>query len=751
MDNEDRTEIKSVDWWTKEIGSRLSKKERHPLEMASQALEQHPGEAELLIITAFAAIVEECPQVCLRCLKRLKKHYYFSRPTINICEAIALAQQGKWPIAQILIEKQNFPISRFSLPPGIDLRWVNGWISKIKGWKPDTTRTARSKRFSSKPTGQKPQTKQAISTIDQPPPAIDPLARLPAQIPLTFTMSDETRFSLLKQTAGDSLKEFHLRLDFARLSLFKGFDDLLCLSHLDGVKHYWYQIETTRKVLKQFRGRVLLADEVGLGKTIEAGMVLKEYILRGMVERVLILVPPSLVGQWAEEIRTKFGLDFITTHDPLFRKDAPAFWSHPRIIASIAVAKRPAHFDLVAGQNVDLVIVDEAHHLKNRRTKNWKLVDALKKRFLLLLSATPVQNNLVELYNLLTLLKPGIFKTEKEFRAGYMLPGKPRIPANQEQLQRLMRDVMIRNTRALVDVRLPPRQATTLRIDPSKEEKECYSLLSDLIRARHKEETGRHRLALHHLLESAGSTPAAASFAIQRYLEKSPSNKWQDLYLRYASLPSGAKVKALFDLLGKNPSEKKMIFVRFSKTLDLLNNLLREHDIPFARFDGGMSGPQKDAAIEQFRAEKEVLLCTETGGEGRNVQFCNTIINFDLPWNPQTIEQRIGRIHRIGQKREVFVFNLATKGTVEDQILRILDEKINMFELVVGEIQSIMGEMTDDIEFAGMVFEAWVNTAKETQEKAFDELGDKILAAKKEYEAAKTLDDNLFGEEFEVV
>lgn len=722
--------------------------------MATEALEQHPGEGILLVLTAFAAIVEEDPQACLRYLKRLKKHYFFRDPAVSVCEAIALAQEGKWPNAQTLLKRQDFPINRFLLPPGINLRWVNGWVSKILKWKPHATQTARSKKFPYrlKPTGQKPQTRQAISSIDQlPPPVIDPLPHLPVEIPVTFTLSDETRFSLLKQTAGDSLKDFRLRLDFAHLSLFKGFDDLLCLSHLDGVKHYWYQIETARKVLKQFRGRILLADEVGLGKTIEAGMVLKEYILRGMVERVLILVPPSLVGQWAEEMETKFGVDFITTHNPLLRKDPSAFWNHPRIIASIAVAKRPTHFDFVVRQNVDLVIVDEAHHLKNRRTKNWKLVDALKKRFLLLLSATPVQNNLVELYNLLTLLKPGIFKTEKEFRSGYMLHGRPRVPANREQLQRLMRDVMIRNTRALVDVRLPPRQATTLRVDPSDKEKECYSMLSDLIRTMHREGAGGHRLALHHLLEAAGSSPATASFAIHRYLKKSPSSKWQDLYSRYASLPSGSKVKILFDLLGQNPLEKKMVFVRFSKTLDLLDSLLREHGISFVRFDGGMSGLQKDTAIEQFRTERGVLLCTETGGEGRNIQFCNTIINFDLPWNPQTIEQRIGRIHRIGQKREVFVFNLAGRGTVEDQILRILDEKINMFELVVGEIQSIMGEMADEEEFAGMAFKAWVETTEETREKTFDELGDKILAAKKKYEAAKTLDDNLFGEEFEVV
>lgn len=745
--------MKSANWWATKIVERLSDKELHPLETANDALEQHPNNGNMLALFAFAAMVEERPEVCLRILKRLKKYFSFPPPSVGMCEAIALAQQGKWPIAQALLEEHGF--NRLLFPPTINGRWINNWVSKIQKWKPELKREKHPSR--PKPIHQKTQPlttdekKSEVSLIYQPSPAIiNPLLRLPVQIPVTFTISDETRFSILEQTTGDTVENFLLRLDFAHLSLIKGFDDLLCPSRLKGVNHYWYQVETTRKVLKQFRGRVLLADEVGLGKTIEAGMVLKEYILRGMVERVLILTPPSLVGQWKEEMETKFGIDFITTHNPLLRNDPESFWTNQRIIASISTAKRPAHFDLVIKQDVDLVIVDEAHHLKNRNTMNWKLVDALKKRFLLLLSATPVQNNLVELYNLLTLLKPGIFKTEKEFRAGYMLRGKPRVPANREQLQNLMRDVMIRNTRSLVDVRLPPRHAATLRIDPSSEERECYLMLDSLIREIYAEGAGKHRLALHHLLEAAGSTPATISLALKRFLTHTPSHKGQDLYSRYTGLSPGAKVQALFDLLGRDPSEKKMIFVRFRETLNLLDTLFREHGLSFARFDGLMTGPEKDAAIERFRTESQVLLCTETGGEGRNVQFCNTIINFDLPWNPQVIEQRIGRIHRIGQEREVFVFNLATRGTVEDQILRVLDEKINMFELVVGEVQSIMGEMEDDSEFSSMVFSAWFEASEDDREKAFDRLGDKIIKAKEQYDAANILDNNLFGEEFEV-
>jgi len=161
----------------------------------------------------------------------------------------------------------------------------------------------------------------------------------------------------------------------------------------------------------------LLADEVGLGKTIEAGMVLKEYLLRGMPESVLVLAPASLVGQWREELETKFDISCATTHDALLRSDPDQFWSQKRLIASLALARRSGYAERLLARSFDLVIVDEAHHLRDRTSQSYKLVDALNKRFLLLLSATPVQNDLTELYNVLTLLKPGIFKTFKEFRA----------------------------------------------------------------------------------------------------------------------------------------------------------------------------------------------------------------------------------------------------------------------------------------------------------------------------------------------
>jgi len=745
------------DDWIDMIDSRLFDRRRQPLDCALKALDAYPGEGMVLEYAAFAALVEERPDLALRFLKKLIR-YYRPMPQTLACQALALAQQGKWPLAQALTEKLPSGGRAYGLlfPDGLDRRWVEKWLAAIHRWRPQEsgrkTRETAAERAESSPARMVETGLSGEAVADaMVAPAIPPLPVFPARIPMRFEMPDPREYDLLDRTSTASSQDFVLRLDLAHASLLKTYDDLLCLSQLHGVDHYWYQVETARKVLKQFRGRVLLADEVGLGKTIEAGMILKEYTLRGMVRRVLILTPASLVEQWREEMETKFGIEFITSYDSLLHRDAAEFWARPRIIASIAAARRDPHFDLLSRQQFDLVIVDEAHHLKSRASKNFQVVDGLNKRFLLLLSATPVQNNLIEIYNLLTLLKPGIFKTEREFRSIYMTPGKPRVPANRDKLQSLMRDAMIRNTRALVDVRLPARHAVTVKVDPSPEEQECYETLNRLLRSLPPDWVTQHHLALHHVLESAGSSPRAVRTSLGRFIKSDPPGTWRDLLDRYSVLERGAKTETLLLLLERNPSEKKAVFVRFTETLRLLSDVCRSRGIPFAVFEGGMSGSEKDAAIESFRDDVPLLLSTGSGGEGRNVQFCNTMINFDLPWNPQLIEQRIGRFHRIGQKREVFVFNLVMRNTVEEHILRILDEKINMFELVVGEIQSILGEVEEDRGFASLVFSAWIAQTEETRREHFDAITDRLLAAKRDYQAARMLDDEIFGEEFEVV
>ena len=548
---------------------------------------------------------------------------------------------------------------------------------------------------------------------------------------------------------GTDMGWFGLRDELNRLSLFEGFDELLCLPALRGVDTHWYQVETVRKVLKQYRGRVLLADEVGLGKTVEAGMVLKEYALRGMAERILILTPASLVGQWRDEMESKFGIDFATSHDPLLRTDPARFWAQPRVIASIAAARRKEHAELLAGMSYDVIVVDEAHHLRDQSSASYRLVNSLQKRFLLLLSATPVQNSLLELYNLLTLLKPGIFKTQKEFRSVYMTPGKPREPANRERLRDLMRGVMVRNTRALAALRLPRRHASTLRAAPGEDEAGCYRDLSAL--AREIASGAQHRLAVQHLLAAAGSSPAAAAAAVARFVARHPEDtRWAALLDRYRAVTHRREAGGTARGCSRRTRRRRRWC---SSTIAIPWRIWRICCAGRARPSrcsmAACRGLPRMRRSTPSATEVPVLLCSESGGEGRNLQFCNTLINFDIPWNPMAIEQRIGRIDRIGQTREVFVFNLVTTGTIEDEVLRILDEKINMFELVVGEVGAILGEFEDQHDFSTLVLDAWLRTSEAARSTAFAELEDNYWRPGGNTMDAKALDDALFGNEFD--
>jgi len=332
-----------------------------------------------------------------------------------------------------------------------------------------------------------------------------------------------------------------------------------------------------------------------------------------------------------------------------------------------------------------------------------------------------------------------------------MTPGKPRQPANPERLRALMRGAMIRNTRAVVALKLPRRHATTIKVAGGPGEAEAYTDLAAAAR-RLAAEGGakRERLALHHLLGAAGSSPKAAAGAVARVAARNADDPiWAELANRWATIETGGKEAALIDLVRRNPTEKKLVFVHSRETLAHVADRLAKAGVSLALFHGSLSGPEKDAAIAAFRDHATVLLCTQSGGEGRNIQFCNTLINFDVPWNPMAIEQRIGRIDRIGQSREVFVFNLVTRGTLEEQLLVLLDEKISMFELVVGEVGAILGGLEEEREFPDLVLDAWLGATEAARLQAFDALGQRLEQARQQYEDAKTLDEKLFGEDFE--
>jgi SNF2 family DNA or RNA helicase len=192
-----------------------------------------------------------------------------------------------------------------------------------------------------------------------------------------------------------------------------------------------------------------------------------------------------------------------------------------------------------------------------------------------------------------------------------------------------------------------------------------------------------------------------------------------------------------------------VIFKQFRATQAMLAERLAAAGHDVAVFHGGLSRMEKEAAIQRFRGEARLLLCTEAGSEGRNLQFAHAICNFDLPWNPMKIEQRIGRLSRIGQTHDVQVYNLVAAGTVEAAVLHLLDAKLSMFELVIGEIDMILGNLDQEQEFQDMVAELWSSSSDvDDFARRMEELGDRLLAAKQAYLQQRAHDDRLFGNRF---
>ena len=617
----------------------------------------------------------------------------------------------------------------------------------------------------STPDSKKPQTIQ-IKTSDIPDPAqpsVDSAVKTTvdaAQEPLPdphvrFEIDTADFLDVIVSGISSDIQVLNLTLSAYRLGFRSSYDQLICLGALSGVESFWHQQETARKVLRSFRGRAILADEVGLGKTIEACLVLKEYFLRGLVKSALILAPSSLINQWKEELKCKFDLDVVASTDPMFKDNPEQFWQAPFLLVSLQTARSRRNMDTVCARSYDMLIVDEAHHLKNQTTLNWKLVNAIQKTFLLLLTATPVQNNLEELYNLVTLLKPGHLKTRKAFKEQFVARGNPTDPQNRERLRDLLKEVMVRNTRSASQINLPPRFATTAKITSALEETRFYQELSRFASTvAEMKIPSLNRMVIRRLLEAAGSSHAAALAMIERInlsgLNGDIESRIRHLLKLGKTIKESAKAMQVMDFLQAS-TDQKIVFVNHLATLSYLHGLIQRKGISCAVYQGSMTADQKSAAIQSFRDGRRVLLATGSGGEGHNLQFCHILINYDLPWNPMEIEQRIGRLHRIGQDNAVQVYNFCLSGTIEDEILEILDKKINMFELVVGEIDMILGRLQGDQEFSDMVYELWVTHPEEAErKKAFNALAARIKRARSAYESSKELDEKLFREDFGV-
>ena len=520
-----------------------------------------------------------------------------------------------------------------------------------------------------------------------------------------------------------------------------------------------HQQEGALRILRDLDGRALLADEVGLGKTITAGMVLKECIVRGFVRKALILTPPSLVNQWKEELKTKFNLDFKEVN----KEDE---WENTELaIASIDRVKnfntKTNNFKHTKAHEIywDIIIIDEAHRLKDKKTVRWRFIDKLRKKRLLLLTATPFQNDLIELYNLLSLLRRGHLGTISEFRSNFLINGNERQPLNPQELKRKLSEVMVRRRRdeakGICYMKRIPRIQS---VDLSWDEKRAYEEVVDLLFMHYLDFNGipiNTVLAAYSILPKITSS-SVSSIEFLENLIKNPKyhtstvEEAQKILNHFKCITEDSKLKKLIELIAeinqKNKGTKILLYTKHPATLKYISDTLKKQKFSITEFKGGLTSDEKTNRIREFKEKTQIMISTETGSEGLNLQFCSNIINYDLPWNPMVVEQRIGRLDRIGQKKNIFVYNLATKGTMEEYVVDLIINKMCCIGLIMGELPIILFNMGLDSsgnsgssKFEEKIMTAFLSSKNNLGKFAseIDKVGNEINKGIKEYEQTK--------------
>ncbi len=537
-----------------------------------------------------------------------------------------------------------------------------------------------------------------------------------------------------------------------------------------------HQIESTYTVVNALHKRFLIADEVGLGKTIEAGLIIKELFYRFNYERVLIVCPASLLYQWQYELKSKFNEDFIIADSRVYRREKGNPWKLNKLLCSIDFIKNKHFAGKLSQTYWDTVVIDEAHRLRrdaNSQTKSFQVAEILAKnsKALLLLSATPFRGKLEELYYLLSLLDKNLLGPIHSFQESYGAP-----EADLTLLRDTISKVIIRRTKCEVGG-FTKRLAKTIRFELYPEERELYNATTEYVADQFNKAMQTNNRTIGFVMTVFQKLLDSSSYALLCALQKryeylteiynshhhaiqsmqeidedvieaedvdrivqvesaeleNEINTLATLITMAQGIVRNKKGEKLLQLVRKLFAEKHnkiLIFTQFRTTQDYLAQLLSRYKVVL--FHGSMSRDEKEAAIEYFKNDAAILICTEAGGEGRNLQFCNVLINYDLPWSPLKVEQRIGRIHRFGQSSNVIIYNFATRNTVAERVLEVLQHKLKLFEESLGTPDVILGDITDE-RFFNNIFMELIAGLKNKKRVAKDiELH--IQAAKASYE-----------------
>ena len=588
----------------------------------------------------------------------------------------------------------------------------------------------------------------------------------------SFSNEDLSFFEKLEKKEFESSNLLDLKVEAEEISNDTEINELLGYDLIEKNLAYKlpYQQDGALRILRDLNGSALLADEVGLGKTITSSLVVKECVVRGFAKRVLILTPPSLVNQWVAELKEKFELDF-----KIIEKESD--WENATL--AIASLDRVKLFDRKTGEFKhkrahqipwDLLMVDEAHKLKESNTIRWKFVDQLQKKRFLLLTATPFQNDLMELYNLLHLLKKGHLGTTKEFRKQFLNQGNKRHPMNPKKLKAKLDEVMVRRKRTETGIEYKKRMPRIIPVEQTEQEAKIYDKITELLKEQYFYCTGGQinpRLIVYALLPKVTSSSKSA---IESLTKISKNEKYhfetrrfaREILSDYKDLKVDSKMEAMMkiirDTLEENPKEKILIYTKHPSTLEYIEERLKPLGLKVTGFMGGLTREEKAEKIKEFKYKSQVLICTDAGAEGLNLQFSSVLINYDLPWNPMSVEQRIGRLDRIGQQKDMQIYSLATKGTMEEYVVDLIINKMCCVGLVIGELPIILFNLGMDSEgkagknkIEEILLNAFIDSKNnlDTFSKGVKEIEKMIQTGLEDYEESKEASSELLDEDKE--
>ncbi|EBA02585.1 helicase [Rhodobacterales bacterium HTCC2150] len=575
-----------------------------------------------------------------------------------------------------------------------------------------------------------------------------------------------------------------------------------------------HQVNAALFALKSpFSKGVLLADEVGLGKTIEAGLVISQRIAEGK-RRQLLVVPASLRKQWQQELFEKFSIKTDIVDSTVVRRSEylsakPLLEAAQKpLIMSYEFAARLA--DEIEICRWDLAVLDEAHRMRNvykneikpgSSKRSQALSRALRRTPKILLTATPLQNSLLELYGLISVIDDHAFGGVESFRGQYVRSTRDdtKMLSLKKRIQPFCHRTLRRHVQEAGHINFRKRNALTFDFDPFDEEITLYDAVSDFLQRKDTISYGERANAL--VLLQVRKILGSSTFAVARYLEtlidRLKSRQRVDTsmsgdidtfneYVEFekdteeGDTPIDAKLlhqeilelegmltlansigmnakgevlvkklPSLFEeIINKGGLEKAVIFTESVRTQKYLSDLLssngygervvllngsnsdqgsrkiysrwKDTHAGTDRISGSRTADMKAALVEAFKSSnKSIMISTESGAEGINLQFCSVLINFDLPWNPQRIEQRIGRCHRYGQKIDVTVVNMLNrKNHTEARIFELLNEKFKLFDGVFGSSDEVLGTIESGLDFEKSILRIVQNCRTEEEAEA---------------------------------